>query len=296
LVAFLFKLRYISIMILIADGGSTKTNWCLVTDDQKKVLFNTEGYNPYFVSEEYITKSLKQNLPNDLDIAQITEVNYYGAGCSTDEMRAHVQRGMQPVFTAAKINIGHDLLAAARAVLGHNPGFAAILGTGTNTCLYDGKDVIQNIDSGAYILGDEGSGCYIGKKLLIDYLRGYMPEEVRQVFWDTYHLTRDDVNEEVYTKPLANRFCAQFSKFVYDNTVNIAYSRNLVKTSFQDFFKNLVTRYPDYQTYSFNCIGSVGYNFRNILEEVVAENGMDMGNIIRSPIDNLVKYHLEDRD
>lgn len=283
-------------MILIADGGSTKTNWCLVTDDQKKVLFNTEGYNPYFVSEEYITNSLKQNLPNDLEIDKITEVNYYGAGCSTDEMRAHVQRGMQPVFTAAKINIGHDLLAAARAVLGRNAGFAAILGTGTNTCLYNGKDVIQNIDSGAYILGDEGSGCYIGKKLLIDYLRGYMPEEVRKVFWDTYHLTPDDVNEEVYTKPLANRFCAQFSKFVYDNTVNIAYSHNLVKTSFQDFFKNLVTRYPDYQTYSFNCIGSVGYNFRNILEEVVAENGMDMGNIIRSPIDNLVKYHLSEKD
>jgi N-acetylglucosamine kinase-like BadF-type ATPase len=280
-------------MILIADGGSTKTNWCLVTDDQKKVLFNTEGYNPYFVSEDYITQSLKDNLPDDLEIDKITEVNFYGAGCSTDEMRAHVEHGMQPIFKNAKINIGHDLLAAARAVLGRNPGFAAILGTGANTCLYDGKDVIQNIDSGAYILGDEGSGCYIGKKLLIDYLRGYMPEEVRQVFWDTYHLTPDDVNEEVYTKPLANRFCAQFSKFVYDNTVNITYSRNLVKTSFQDFFKNLVTRYPDYQTYSFNCIGSVGYNFRNILEEVVAENSMDMGNIIRSPIDNLVKYHLE---
>ena len=99
-------------MILIADGGSTKTNWCLVTDDQKKVLFNTEGYNPYFVSEEYITKSLKENLPKNLEIDQIAEVNYYGAGCSTDEMRAHVQRGMQPVFTKAKVNIGHDLLAA----------------------------------------------------------------------------------------------------------------------------------------------------------------------------------------
>ncbi len=283
-------------MILIADGGSTKTNWCLVTDDHKKVYFNTEGYNPYFVSEEYITQSLKQNLPHDLNIDKITEVNYYGAGCSTNEMRAHVQRAMQLVFTKAKINIGHDMLAAARAVLGKNEGFAAILGTGTNTCLYDGEKVIQNIDSGAYILGDEGSGCHIGKKLLADYLRGYMPEEVRKVFWKTYHLTPDDVNEEVYTKPLASRFCAQFSKFVYDNTVNIAYSHNLVKTSFQDFFKNLVTHYPNYQNYTFNCIGSVAYNFRNILEEVATENGMTVGNIIRSPIDNLVKYHLGDRD
>ncbi|HTH81381.1 MAG TPA: BadF/BadG/BcrA/BcrD ATPase family protein [Mucilaginibacter sp.] len=280
-------------MILIADGGSTKTNWCLLTEDGKKVYFNTEGYNPYFSSIAYIVNSLNESLPTDLDKGKITEVNYYGAGCSTEEKRKQVQDAMSAVFTSAKVNIGHDLLAAARALLGNKPGFAAILGTGTNTCLYDGKDIINNIDSGAYILGDEGSGCYIGKKLLTDYLRGYMPEAVRTLFWDTFQLTPDDVNEQVYTKPLANRFCASFSKFVYDNNVHIEYSRNLVKTSFEDFFKNLVTHYPDYQKYSFNCIGSVGYNFRNVLEEVATENGMTVGTIIRSPIDNLVKYHME---
>ncbi|HEY9194716.1 MAG TPA: N-acetylglucosamine kinase, partial [Mucilaginibacter sp.] len=140
---------------------------------------------------------------------------------------------------------------------------------------------------------DEGSGCYIGKKLLTDYLRGYMPEPVRNLFWETFKLTPDDINEQVYTQPRANRFCASFSKFVYDNNVHIEYSRNLVRSSFEDFFRNLVTHYPDYQKYTFNCIGSVGYNFRNVLEEVVTENGMVVGNIIRSPIDNLVKFHLE---
>jgi len=280
-------------MIIIADGGSTKTNWCLVTDEQKKIYFNTEGYNPYFVSEEYIINSLKEGLPTDLQIDKITEVNYYGAGCSVDDKKKIVHDAMQAVFTSATVNIGHDLLAAARAVLGTNEGFAAILGTGTNTCLYNGKEITNNIDSLAYILGDEGSGCYIGKKLLGDYVRGYMPEAVRELFWETYKLTPDEVIDIVYTKPLANRFCAGFSKFVYDNTVNIEYSRNLVKSSFDDFFRNLVTHYPDYQKYTFNCIGSVGYNFRNVLEEVVKENGMQMGNIIRSPIDNLVKYHIE---
>jgi N-acetylglucosamine kinase-like BadF-type ATPase len=280
-------------MKLIADGGSTKTNWCLVNDEGKKVYFNTEGYNPYFVSKEYIVESLHKNLPEDLNITHLTEVNYYGAGCSTAEKRKLVQEAMSLVFTNAKVNIGHDLLAAARALLSHTEGFAAILGTGTNTCIYDGKDVLHNIDSGAYILGDEGSGCYIGKKLLIDYLRGYMPEAVRKNFWETYHLTPDDVNEQVYSQPLANRFCAGFSKFVYDNNVHLEYTRNLVKTSFEDFFRNLVTHYPNYKNYSFNCIGSVGYNFRNVLEEVVTENGMKMGTIIRSPIDNLVKFHLE---
>lgn len=280
-------------MIIIADGGSTKTNWCLVTEEGKKVYFNTEGYNPYFSGTAYIVQSLMENLPTDLQKNDITEVNYYGAGCSTDDMRNIVAEAMKAVFTKAKVYVGHDLLAAARALLGTSEGFAAILGTGTNTCIYNGKEVVHNIDSGAYILGDEGSGCYIGKKLLVDYLRGYMPEAVRKLFWDTYQLTPDDVNEQVYTQPRANRFCASFSKFVYDNPVNIEYSRNLVRTSFEDFFKNLVTHYPDYQKYTFNCIGSVGYNFRNVLEEVVAENGMVVGNIIRSPIDNLVKYHLE---
>jgi N-acetylglucosamine kinase-like BadF-type ATPase len=280
-------------MIIIADGGSTKTNWCLVTGDGKKVYFNTEGYNPYFASKEYIIQSLQQNLPTDLAIDQITEVNYYGAGCSTAEKNKIVEEAMQGVFTQAKVNVGHDLLAAARALLGNSEGFAAILGTGTNTCIYDGKNILHNIDSGAYILGDEGSGCYIGKKLLIDYLRGYMPEAVRKNFWETYKLTPDDINDYVYSKPLANRFCASFSKFVYDNNVHIEYSRGLVRTSFEDFFRNLVSHYPDYQKYTFNCIGSVGYNFRNVLEEVVTEYGMVVGNIIRSPIDNLVKYHME---
>lgn len=280
-------------MIIIADGGSTKTNWCLVTEEGKKVYFNTEGYNPYFAPKDYIIQSLNESLPTDLEKDNITEVNYYGAGCSTPEMRKVVEDAMQVVFSKSKVNIGHDLLAAARALLGHNEGFAAILGTGTNTCLYDGKDVVNNIDSGAYILGDEGSGCYIGKKLLTDYLRGYMPEAVRSAFWEEFKYTPDDINEIVYTQPRANRFCASFSKFVYDNNVNIEYSRNLVRTSFEDFFKNLVTHYPDYQKYTFNCIGSVGYNFRNVLEEVCTENGMTVGNIIRSPIDNLVKYHLE---
>ncbi|MEN0056984.1 MAG: N-acetylglucosamine kinase [Mucilaginibacter sp.] len=280
-------------MIIIADGGSTKTNWCLVTEEGKKVYFNTEGYNPYFSGTEYIIQSLNESLPTDLEKDEITEVNYYGAGCSTPEMRKIVEEAMKVVFSKSKVYIGHDLLAAARALLGNTEGFAAILGTGTNTCIYDGKDVAMNIDSGAYILGDEGSGCYIGKKLLTDYLRGYMPEPVRNLFWETYKLTPDDINEQVYTQPRANRFCASFSKFVYDNNVHIEYSRNLVRTSFEDFFRNLVTHYPDYQKYTFNCIGSVGYNFRNVLEEVVTENGMKVGNIIRSPIDNLVKYHLD---
>ncbi|MEO5911930.1 MAG: N-acetylglucosamine kinase [Pelobium sp.] len=280
-------------MILIADGGSTKTSWCLIDSKGKKILFNTEGYNPYFSDTDYIIASMKKNMPSDLPVDKIKEVYYYGAGVHNEEKADIVHRAMATIFKSADVKIGHDLLAASRALLGDQRGFAAILGTGTNTCVYDGEYIELNIDSLAYILGDEGSGCYIGKKLLSDYIRGYMPKNVRDTFWETFKLSPDDILNAIYTKPLPNRFCASFSKFVYDITNNIEYSRNIVRSSFEDFFKNLVSHYPNYQDYEFNCIGSVAYNFRNVLEEVAIEYGMKMGKIMRSPIDDLVNYHIK---
>lgn len=280
-------------MILIADGGSTKTSWCLIDENGKKVLFNTEGYNPYFSDTEYIIASMRKNMPSDLPVAQIKEVYYYGAGVHNDEKADIVKKAMEIIFPSADVEIGHDLLAASRALLKDQRGFAAILGTGTNTCIYDGEYIELNIDSLAYILGDEGSGCYIGKKLLSDYIRGYMPKNVRDTFWETFKLTPDDILNAIYTKPLPNRFCASFSKFVYDITNNIEYSRGIVKSSFVDFFENLVSHYPNYKDYEFNCIGSVAYNFRNVLEETALEYGMKMGKIMRTPIDDLVIYHQE---
>lgn len=280
-------------MIIIADGGSTKTNWCLLDDNQKKIYFNTEGYNPYFVGSDYIVNSLKKGLPQDLPLDKIKEVNYYGAGVHNEEKAKIVEDAFRVLFPNAKIEIGHDLLAAARALLGKEAGFAAILGTGTNSCIYDGNEITHNINSAAYILGDEGSGSYIGKKLLTDFVRDLMPSDVSKVFFDTYKLTPDEIMDNVYTKPLANRFCASFSKFVYDNNVNIEYTRKIVDDSFEAFFANLVSKYPDYQNYTFNCIGSVGYNFRNVLEEKAAQYGMKVGKILRSPIDDLVKFHIE---
>lgn len=283
-------------MIIIADGGSTKTNWCLLDDSNKKIYFNTEGYNPYFVDSSYIESSLRKGLPQDLPFDKIKEVNYYGAGVHNIEKAQIVSDAISKVFTKAKVEVGHDLLAAARALLGNKPGFAAILGTGTNSCIYDGKEITHNIDSAAYILGDEGSGSYIGKKLLTDFIRGLMPTDVAEVFFNTYKLTPDEIMDNVYTKPLANRFCASFSKFVYDNNVNLEYTRKIVDDSFEAFFANLVSKYPDYQKYTFNCIGSVGYNFRNVLEAKADEYGMQVGKIIRSPIDDLVKFHIERRE
>ena len=280
-------------MIIIADGGSTKTNWCLLDDNNKKIYFNTEGYNPYFVDSEYIIASLKKGLPKDIPFENVAEVNYYGAGVHNKDKAAIVETAIKGVFPGAKVEVGHDLLAAARALLGTESGFAAILGTGTNSCIYDGNDITHNIDSAAYILGDEGSGSYIGKKLLVDFIRGLMPSDVAELFYETYKLTPDEIMDNVYTKPLANRFCASFSKFVYDNNVNLEYTRSIVETAFEAFFANLVSKYPDYQSYTFNCIGSVGYNFRNVLEDKAAQYGMKVGRILRSPIDDLVQFPIK---
>lgn len=277
-------------MILIADGGSTKSNWGLINYPSAPVFFNTEGYNPYFVDTATIVASMNEQLPDNLDRAAIKEVHYYGAGCSVPEKVEIVAKAMQAVFRKAKIVVGHDLLAAARALLGREQGFAAILGTGTNTCFYDGNNVVLNIDSLGYFLGDEGSGSYIGKRLLRDFMRGYLPEQMSKNFKETYGLSNEDIFDNLYNKPLPNRFLASFSKFVYDNN-NFSYSREIVKEGFQTFFKNLVMHYPDYYKYSFNCIGSVGYNFRDVLIEVSIENNMKVGKIIRSPIDDLVYFH-----
>lgn len=280
-------------MIIIADGGSTKTNWCLLNEEQKRIYFNTEGYNPYFSDTEYIINSLRNSLPTDLDLTKITEVNYYGAGCSTAEMVGIVTRAMESIFSTAKVHVNHDLLASARALLGFEAGFAAILGTGTNTCLYNGKEITLNIDSLGYFLGDEGSGSFIGKRLLRDFMRGFMPGNLQEVFYETYKLSHADIFDNLYNKPLPNRFCASFSKFIYENNNYVDYTRDVVGEAFNAFFKNLVSRYPDYQQYSLNCVGSVGYNFRDILAEIAEQYGMKVGKIIRSPIDDLVNYHQE---
>jgi len=283
-------------MIVIADGGSTKTNWCLINESGRKIHFNTEGYNPYFAKQDYIENSLRTTLPDSLDPLKLDEVYYYGAGCSTDGNKKIVADAMQKVFVNAKINVDHDLLASCRALLGDEPGFAAILGTGTNTCLYDGKGIALNIDSLGYFLGDEGSGSNIGKRLLADYMKGFMPKGLSESFFNIYGLSNEDIFDNIYNKPLPNRFCASFSKFLYDfKTVYTEYAEDVIDTAFTAFFEKLVIHYPNYNKHLLNVVGSVGYSFRDRLSVVADKYEMGVGKIIRSPIDDLVEYHLSKR-
>lgn len=279
-------------MILIADGGSTKSAWSQLDEAGNRVNFNTEGYNPDFMDTAAIAASLDRSLPETLPREEVSEVYYYGAGVESAEKGEIVARAMRQIFPAARVEVDHDLLAAARALLGTKPGFAAILGTGTNSCLYDGQKVTMKVDSLGYFLGDEGSGSFIGKRLLRDFLRGQLPKGLEDVFRATFpDLTRNGILDRLYNQPLPNRFLASFSKFCYDNN-NFSYCREIVVDGFEAFFQNLVTKYPRYQEHTFNCVGSVAYNFRDALEEVCRRHGMPMGRIVRAPIDNLVRFHM----
>lgn len=282
-------------MILIADSGSTKTDWaCVSRDGSARIDFKSLGYNPNYISGDEIEKDILDSLPAGFPKDEVHEIYFYGAGVT--ELQYDFMRGvLRKVFTnAGEVFIAMDLLASARALLGKEAGFAAILGTGTNSCLYDGTDITLNIDSLGFILGDEGSGGYVGKTLIRDFIRYDQPEEIRTEVAELLGKNGDELIDQIYTKPFPNRYCAQFCKFVGDSRNRHPYYHNLLKNSFRDFFNNIVSHYPDYRSYKLNCVGSVGYYYKDVLKEAADEAGMELGRIIRAPLDDLVKFHTTD--
>lgn len=282
-------------MILIADSGSTKTDWILTDDNKNQTRYNTIGYNPYFVDSETIYDSLVLKLIPQLDTTAVNKVFFYGAGCSTPEKKEIVYNALIRTFPDSEVFVLHDLLGAARALLGNNSGFAAIIGTGSNTCIYNGNEIEINIDSLGYLLGDEGSGSYIGKKIIKDFMRGYLPTELSDKFNQVYQINNKEIFDSIYHKTSPNRFLASFCKFADENKEH-EYIKTIVRESFNDFLNNLVSKYPGFENYSFNCVGSVGFIFKDILKEVITSHSMKMGKIIRSPIEDLVNYHLNQKN
>jgi len=278
-------------MILIADSGSTKTDWCLIRNSGNNLYFKSEGYNPYFSARSDMIASIRSSISVHIDPKEISKLHFYGAGCEADKTGIMTEVLSSVFGNCQQLNAQVDLLAAARGLLGRKPGFAAILGTGTNTCMYDGVNITKNIDSLGFILGDEGSGGAIGKRILSDYLRNKMPLSVCTQFEKLYRLSAEEIIHQVYVEPMPNRFCAQFAKFLNHPDVDADYSYKLVKASFQQFFENLVSCYPSYTKYTFNCVGSVAYHFKSILLEVLDEFNMAPGLIMPSLITELVDYH-----
>ena len=281
-------------MILIADSGASKTDWaCVEKGTDRRISFQSQGYNPNYITGDQIVEDIKANLPAGFPVAEVAEIYFYGAGV-TPLQYPFMEETLRKVFTeVTTVFIAMDTLASCRALLQREPGFAAILGTGANSCLYDGCNEGLNVDSCGFILGDEGSGGNLGKRMITDYIRRNMPANVYELVGRELDRNNDELLDVIYTKPFPNRFCAQYAKFIHDNLDFDPYFPDLVTDAFRQFFKLIVTHYPDYTKYTFNAVGSVAYYFKPLLQPVVEEFGMKMGNILKAPMEGLVKYHLE---
>ena len=279
-------------MILIADSGATTTTWCALDRGNVVARFESEGYNPNYITLDYMVADIRKALPADFDPLAVDHVYFYGAGV-TELQYGFVREAIAQVMPNAETFVAMDLLASARALLGHKAGFAAILGTGTNSCLYDGERITLNIDSLGFILGDEGSGAYMGKRMLVDYVRGRVSDAARRVIEAAVPYNGDEIIDIIYTKPFPNRFCGQYGKLIHDN-LSIPYFHDLAEDSFCQLFEQIISLYPDYRSYAFNCVGSVGWYFQDVLKPVVRRYGMEVGTLLRTPMEGLIHYHQED--
>ena len=280
-------------MILIADSGASKTDWaCVSRETGAAIRFTSQGYNPNYITGPQIVEDILKNLPAGFPVDDVREIYFYGAGV-TELQYPFMTETLKKVFTKAEtVFIAMDTLASCRALLQAEPGFAAILGTGANSCLYDGCNEGLNVDSCGFILGDEGSGGNLGKRMITDYIRRNMPQKVYRIVGEALGKNNDELLDQIYTKPFPNRYCAQYAKFIAQHLDFDPYFPNLVTDAFRQFFLLIVTHYPDYRKYTFNAVGSVAYYFKPLLQKVVEEFGMKMGVILQAPMEGLIKYHL----
>jgi glucosamine kinase len=282
-------------MILIADSGSTKTDWRLIDNAKKIHQFTMQGINPYFQTKEQISEIIKTEFLPQLTARNshhISQLFFYGAGCGTDSKKEIVKTALSENFSSAVVEVNSDLLAAARALCGSEPGIAAILGTGSNTCYYDGKNIVKNRASLGFILGDEGSGAHIGKTFIQAYLNKEMPVALATRFFERFKLSKDDILDAVYKKPMPNRFLASFSLFIYQN-LKEQYVVDLVATCFEQFFNIHICKYENHKAIPLSCVGSVAFYYSNIFRAVALKKGVVIDKIIETPIAGLTLFHLD---
>jgi len=276
-------------MKLIADSGSTKTSWKLIGNSGEVKNIKTSGLNPYSQSEESISQEVEKVLLPETG-TDIQEIYFYGAGIINAEKGDIIRRALNRFYPEASIETHSDVLGAARALFGDQPGIACILGTGSNACLYDGKQITHGISPLGFILGDEGSGAVMGRKLLGDYFKEVMPLRLREEFTKRFELTREEALNRVYRTEKPNQFLAQFVPFLSEHT-NSAYCQEFVQHNFMEFFERNVSKLPDYTNYSIGFIGSVAFHFSQILNNAASYFGFEEITIIKEPIDGLEKYH-----
>ena len=274
---------------LIADCGATKGEWCLVNKGKKKTII-TQGISPYFLSTEQITDLLQKELKSKLKNVEVDEVYYYGTGCANPTNVKSVKKAISKVFAGAKIEVTHDLMAAARALCGREKGIACILGTGSNSCYYDGKKIVKNSPGLGYVLGDEGSGAYLGRKVIQYYLYGTFDYELRGRFDLTYTTTAAEILENVYKKPLPNRYLAGFAKFLAENRGHYMIE-NIIEDGLNDFFFNHLCKYREVWTLPVHFAGSIAFGFKDVVQQLCNSYEFELGKVMKNPMEGLVAYH-----
>lgn len=280
-------------MILVADCGSTKIDWCVLNNDKLEKQIFTCGMNAVMLTEEEMRGRIRQELMPEISTVadKINAVYFYGAGCISAEVCGNVAKAIKAnIPSATVVEVYSDLLAAARALCGHNPGIACIMGTGSNSCLYDGKGIAANVSPLGFILGDEGSGAVLGKLFLGDVLKNQLPAEISARFLAEYDLDLLGIIRRVYREPQPNRFLASVTPFISKH-IDVPAIHDMVLGTFTAFFRRNVLQYTGAREHAINFVGSIAYYFRPVLEEAAAATGCHIGTILKSPMDGLIKFH-----
>ena len=279
-------------MKLIADSGSSKTDWRALHADGTIEQYKSRGINPFYQDESEISKELSENLRPQLPEG-VKEIFFYGAGCVNREKKDILKNALLKNFPGAIVSVENDILGAARALCNREPGIACILGTGANSCLYNGKKIVENIRGYGFLLGDEGSGAYLGKQLVSSYLRKELSEALREKFKKRFPMSEDEILHEVHTQPYPNRYLASFSKFLFHH-IKDPYIYKMVYDGFSLFMEKIVLKYENANRYKVHFVGSVAFYFANILRQVAIDKGVTVKNILESPIAGLTLYHQSD--
>jgi len=274
---------------LIADSGATKAEWCLLKNGRKKTLF-TQGISPYFLNTEQIYQLLEKELKPRLRKEEIHEIYYYGTGCANPLNARSVKKALSKSFSDAKVEVTHDLMGAARALCGRDKGVACILGTGANSCYYNGKKIMKNSPGLGYVLGDEGSGAYLGKKVIQYYLYGTFDDELRGRFDLTYTTNASEILENVYKKPLPNRYLAGYARFLADNRGHYMIE-NIIEDGLNDFFFNHLCKYREAWSLPIHFAGSIAFGFKDVLQQLCNSYEFELGRVMKNPMEGLIEYH-----
>lgn len=278
-------------MIAIIDGGATKCDWVLLDNNgNEQLTTHTIGFNPNIIDPDAIPKEIEKNSELFAVKEQITKLFFFGAGCGFEKNKEIVKNQLGKVFYHAEISVDEDLTAAAYAAYQGTPAIVCILGTGSNSCLFDGKSIHRELPSLGHMLGDEGSGGAIGKALVRDYFMKKLPQDLAEEFQKTYGLTAADLVHRIYHQPLANTYLASFNQFVAER-ISHPYCQHIVSSEMKSFFEYHILPYENCHSLEINFVGSISHIYRNILKSVAAYYHLKIGIIVQKPIINLVDYH-----